>query len=368
MRTEEVDAERADYLRYLSVVRDNVRAHAAEQRAALEWSHPEPELLAAVPGTRRQWERDPHDPDFLVVRAGLHDAPLNTTLRVKDTADEIDLEPVSHSTLRGLLDVQRTVRIGACRASTSTKVSRITVLGEPDEVRGALRAWIAQAVTWHDPAVLGVALAAPDLEGDDWSWLKWLPHNDIPGEVDGVGPARYLAEHRRRPARAAGAGARRPGRLRIRRRARGQHLLIVLDDPEADPSAVVPSAGARRRDARAPVAPKSRTASSIRIPSGPSCGSPTAGSSAGRRAAGSPTSTPPTSLASRDARHLARRLSRWDSNPSQARTAATGVADLHHAARHPGRRRTRRRRACGRRATATTNCGCPSASPPPVNR
>ncbi len=44
------------------------------------------------------------------------------------------------------------------------KVSRITVLGEPDEVRDALRAWVAQAVTWHDPAVLGVALATPDLE------------------------------------------------------------------------------------------------------------------------------------------------------------------------------------------------------------
>ena len=42
MRTEEVDAERADYLRYLSVVRDNVRAHAAEQRAALSGRIPTP--------------------------------------------------------------------------------------------------------------------------------------------------------------------------------------------------------------------------------------------------------------------------------------------------------------------------------------
>ena len=33
-RTEEVDAERADYLRYLSVVRDNIRTQAAQQRAA----------------------------------------------------------------------------------------------------------------------------------------------------------------------------------------------------------------------------------------------------------------------------------------------------------------------------------------------
>ena len=48
-------------------------------------------------GTRRQWERDPHDADFLVVRAGRHsDVPLLTTVRVKDAADEVDLEPVSH--------------------------------------------------------------------------------------------------------------------------------------------------------------------------------------------------------------------------------------------------------------------------------
>ena len=136
MRTEEVDAERADYLRYLSVVRDNVRAHAAEQRTALEWSHPEPDALAAIPGTRRQWERDPRDDDFLVLRAGRHDAPLDTALRVKDTADEIDLEPVSHSALRGLLDTQRTVRDVPAGIDV-TKLSRITVLG--DAGRGARR-------------------------------------------------------------------------------------------------------------------------------------------------------------------------------------------------------------------------------------
>ncbi|HET9876029.1 MAG TPA: type VII secretion protein EccC, partial [Mycobacterium sp.] len=75
-RTVEVDAERADYLRYLSVVRDNIRAAAAKQRAAAEWSHPDPSDLAAVPGSRRQWERDPHDGDFLVVRTGRHSVPL----------------------------------------------------------------------------------------------------------------------------------------------------------------------------------------------------------------------------------------------------------------------------------------------------
>jgi DNA segregation ATPase FtsK/SpoIIIE-like protein len=141
--------------------------------------------------TRRQWERDPHDPDFLVVRTGLADVPLNTALRVKDAADEIDLEPVAHTTLAVCWTCTATVR-DAPTGIDLGKVSRITVLGEPDEVRDALRAWVAQAVTWHDPALLGVALAAPDLEAPDWSWLNGCRNTDVPGRVDGVGPARYL--------------------------------------------------------------------------------------------------------------------------------------------------------------------------------
>lgn len=69
---------------------------------------------------------------------------------MKDIANEIDLEPVSHTALRSLLDVQRTVRSVPAGIDLA-EVSRITVVGEAVDVRGALRAWIAQAVTWHDP-------------------------------------------------------------------------------------------------------------------------------------------------------------------------------------------------------------------------
>lgn len=323
LRTEEVDAERADYLRYLSVVRDNVRAQAADQRAALEWSHPEPDLLAAVPGTRRQWERDPRDGDFLVVRTGLHDVPLNTALRVKDAADEIDLEPVAHTTLRGLLDVHRTVR-NAPTGIDLGKVSRITVLGEADEVRDALRAWVAQAVTWHDPAVLGVALAAPDLEAPDWSWLKWLPHTDVPGRADGVGPARYLSTNAdglrgllmpvldERDAFTGGALA------------SGKHLLVLLDDPDADPDAVIGRHGVagvtlihrstkepHREQYSDPERPILKVADG-KIERWQSGGWQAYVDSAD-------------AFSGPQAAHLARRLARWDTNPEQARTAATGA-------------------------------------------
>ncbi|MDX1871930.1 type VII secretion protein EccCa [Mycolicibacterium sp. 120266] len=322
LRTEEVDAERADYLRYLSVVRDNVRAHAQDQRAALEWSHPNPDLLAAIAGTRRQWERDPHDADFLVLRAGLHDAPLSAALRVKDAVDEVDLEPVSHTTLRGLLDVHGTVRAVPAGIEVA-KVSRITVLGDRDEVRGAVRAWLAQAVTWHDPAVLGVALATPDLEQPDWSWLKWLPHTDIPGAADGVGPARYLA---------TGADELRAllapvltDRGPFTGDAAGKHLLIVLDDPEIDADDILGRAGAagvtlihcgtkepHREQYSDPERPILKVVDG-RIARWQSGG-------------WQPYIDVADTLSDAAATHLARRLARWDSNPDRARTAASGAS------------------------------------------
>ncbi|OBG89006.1 type VII secretion protein EccC [Mycobacterium sp. E802] len=324
MRTEEVDAERADYLRYLSVVRDNVRAHAAEQRKALEWSHPNPEVLATIPGTRRQWERDPRDRDFLVLRAGLHDVPLDAALKVKDTADEIDLEPVSHSTLRGLLDVQRTVR-DAPTGIDVTKLARITVIGEADEVRDALRAWIAQAVTWHDPTMLGVALAAPNVDGADWSWLKWLPHVDVPNQADGVGPARYLtnsvAELR---GQLDSALAGRPAFPAEADQAL-KHLLVVLDDPEADPDDIARKPGLtgvtvihrsdklpNREQYPDPERPILRVTEG-RLERWQSSGWQPYVDQADR-------------LSAAEAAHIARRLSRWDSNPGYVRSTATGGA------------------------------------------
>lgn len=325
MRTEEVDAERADYLRYLSVVRDNIRTQAAAQRAAAEWSHPEPAALATVPGSRRQWERDPHDPDFLVVRAGRHHVPLATAVRVQDTADEIDLEPVSHSALRSLLDTQRTVR-DVPTGIDLTKVSRITVLGEPDDVRAAIRAWVAQAVTWHDPTVLGVALASRDLENDDWSWLKWLAHTDVPGEVDGVGPARFLTTDPDELAALLGPVlADRPAFAGEPTDAL-RHLLIIVDDPDYDvnASALAPGRAGVTLIHRGATAPHREQYSD---PEKPILRVSQGGGTLQRWQTGGwqPYVDHADSLDADQAAHLARQLSRWDSNPTHTglRSAAT---------------------------------------------
>ena len=328
-RTVEVDAERADYLRYLSVVRDNIRGSAAKQRAAAEWSHPDPADLVAVPGSRRQWERDPHDEDFLVVRTGRHSVGLASAVRVSDTADEIDLEPVSHSALRSLLDTQRTVRDVPVGVDV-TKLSRITVLGDgedaADEVRAALRAWVAQAVTWHDPTMLGVALASAELESPAWNWLKWLPHTDIAGQVDGVGPARYLAASGEElVSLLAPVLAGRPAFTGDVSES-GRHLLVIVDDPDFDVAAS--ALGAARAGvtiiARSAVAPSREQYSDperpiLRITAG--------GAAIDRWQSGGWQRyvDAADSLGAAEAAHLARRLSRWDSNPTHAGLRSAGT-------------------------------------------
>ena len=330
-RTVEVDAERADYLRYLSVVRDNIRGAAAKQRTAAEWSHPDPAELAGLPGSRRQWERDPDD-DFLVVRAGRHAVPLSSPVRVADTADEIDLEPVSHSALRSLLDTQRTVH-DVPVGMDLTKISRITVLAEDgadaDDVRGALRAWIAQAVTWHDPTMLGVALASPDLESPAWNWLKWLPHSDIAGAVDGVGPARYLASSAEELTGLLTAVLAQRAPFTGGPVEAARHLLVIVDDPDFDLTA---SPLGVARDGVTVVARSSAQPNREQYsdPERPILRIGTGASSAAhidrwQTGGWQRYIDDADRLGAADAAHLARRLSRWDSNPTHAGLRSPGT-------------------------------------------
>ena len=265
-------------------------------------------------------------------------APLDTALRVNDTADEIDLEPVSHSALRSLLDTQRTVR-DVPTGIDLTKVSRITVLGDADEVRAALRAWIAQAVTWHDPTVLGVAVATPDLESPDWSWLKWLPHVDIPGRGRRRRPGPLPVDQARRAGRAAGAGAGRPPG--VHRRA-GRCVAALADHrrrPGLRPERLAPGGWAGPESPSCTARPQHRTANSIRIPKGRSCASRDGAIERWQTGGWQRYIDSADQLGADDAAHLARRLSRWDSNPTHSRSAVDGHPrrHLHDAAGNPGR-------------------------------
>jgi S-DNA-T family DNA segregation ATPase FtsK/SpoIIIE len=179
-------------------------------------------------------------------------------------------------------------------------------------------------VTWHEPTVLGISLAASDLEGPEWSWLKWLPHVDIPGELDGVGPARYLST---RPDELAAlldpALADRPAFTGGPADA-ARHLLIIVDDPDYDLKASPLAAGRAGVTVvhRSGTAPHREQYSDperpiLRIADGAIDRWETGGWQRYIDTADQ--------LGADDTGHLARRLSRWDSNPTHSglQSAAT---------------------------------------------
>src|SRR6266545_504685 len=51
----EMDEDRKDYLRYLGQMRDRAREAMVDQRAALEWVHPDPQSLWSLAASRRMW-------------------------------------------------------------------------------------------------------------------------------------------------------------------------------------------------------------------------------------------------------------------------------------------------------------------------
>ncbi|MDL5155470.1 type VII secretion protein EccCa [Actinomycetospora sp. Odt1-22] len=197
-RRAEADAERADYLRYLAQVRRRARAVAVEQRASLQWTHPDPDALAGLARGPRTWERRPGDPDFAHVRVGRGAQRLATALVPPRTGPVSDLEPVTTSALR------RFVRAHSVVEDLPTAVSlrafaAVAVTG-PDaspvgrERRRALaRAVVAQLVTFHSPDDLLLAVVTDEATRSAWEWVKWLPHVAHPRLHDGAGPVRMIA-------------------------------------------------------------------------------------------------------------------------------------------------------------------------------
>ena len=187
----ELDEERKDYFRYLANLRDDVDATGEEQRAALEWSHPDPRILIDLAGTRRMWERRPDDTDFCHARIGVGTQRLATRLLAPETGPTEDLEPVATVALR------RFVRTHAVVHSLPTAVSvrrfpAINVEGDRALTRQLVRTMVAEMCLFHGPEHLQIAVITANPDGPSWQWLKWVPHAHNPADVDGIGPMRML--------------------------------------------------------------------------------------------------------------------------------------------------------------------------------
>ncbi|ORW98011.1 secretion protein EccC [Mycobacterium sp. IEC1808] len=217
-RGRSLDADRVNYLAYLSGLRATVTETAAAQRDSLLWIHPDPDTLWTLIGGPRMWERRPSDSDFCLVRVGIGTQPLAARLMAPEPATYEPSDPVTAAALRRFLSAHSLV-MGAPVTVDLRAHTMVTMDGDPAAVRGLLRALICQLTVLHGPDQLLVAAVISDGNRADWDWLKWLPHNQHPSARDAVGSAR-LVYPSMAGARQALAGA------------TGSHVIVVSDSGE----------------------------------------------------------------------------------------------------------------------------------------
>ncbi|PRX43976.1 S-DNA-T family DNA segregation ATPase FtsK/SpoIIIE [Prauserella shujinwangii] len=188
----EMNEDRKDYLRYLGQMRDRAREAMADQRAALEWVHPDPQSLWSLATSRRMWERRQSDQDFLHLRVGRSSHRLATRLVPPQTGPVDELEPIATLALR------RFVRAHSIVPDLPTQITlrgfaAVGMQGDPELTRGLTRAMLAQLVTFHSPDDVLVAVATAGRAKEQWEWAKWLPHVQHPTLSDGIGQMRMMA-------------------------------------------------------------------------------------------------------------------------------------------------------------------------------
>ena len=190
-RRKRLSAERRDYMRHLSQVRRRSRAAAGEQREALNWLHPQPFGLLSLAATDRLWERRPYDPDFGTVRIGTGSQQLALELKLPESQPLEDVEPLSAAALRRFTRVNGVV-VDLPVALAMRSFARVYLEGPSAGRRELLRGLVAQALTWHAPTELRIALCVDEAGAREWDWLKWTPHAQHPSRADSSGALRLV--------------------------------------------------------------------------------------------------------------------------------------------------------------------------------
>ncbi|MGH3515914.1 MAG: type VII secretion protein EccCa [Haloechinothrix sp.] len=228
----EMNEDRKDYLRYLGQMRERAREAMIEQRAALEWVHPDPQTMLSIATSRRMWERRANDKDFMHLRVGRSSHRLATRLVPPQTGPVDELEPISTLALRRFTRANSMVRDLPTQVSVRGFAS-MTMLGEREECRAFTRAMIAQMVTLHSPEDVYIAVASAGRAKEHWEWVKWLPHAQHPTVTDGIGQLRMMSNSLAQIEEwLADELAARPRFQRKTPYADGPHIVIIMDEAD----------------------------------------------------------------------------------------------------------------------------------------
>ncbi|MEU4999339.1 type VII secretion protein EccCa [Streptomyces sp. NPDC021622] len=192
-RTRRTQRER--YLEYVEEQRDELGAVERELRRQARVLNPPPAALYdLVRDPARLWERRRLDADFLRVRLGTGDVPVQE-LTIGQNSGSGVLTPPDPFMLNEARALQH-------RFTTATdfplmapldRAGNVSIIGDRDGVLRVARALLIQTAVTHAPDDVALALGVPGEHLDEWEWAKWLPHILDPQQDDGPVAARRIA-------------------------------------------------------------------------------------------------------------------------------------------------------------------------------
>ncbi|MFF8639752.1 type VII secretion protein EccCa [Streptomyces sp. NPDC015345] len=188
-------AQRERYLEYVEEQREELGAVERELRRRARVLNPPPAALYdLVRDPARLWERRRLDADFLRVRLGTGDVPVQR-LEIGQNSGSGVLTPPDPFMLNEARALQH-------RFTTATdfplmapldRAGNVSVIGEREDVLRVARALLIQAAVTHAPDDVSIALGVPGERLDEWEWTKWLPHVLDTLRDDGPVAARRIA-------------------------------------------------------------------------------------------------------------------------------------------------------------------------------
>ncbi len=247
-RTRRVQRER--YLEYVEEQREELGGAERELRRKARVLNPPPAALYdLVRDPARLWERRRLDPDFLRVRLGTGDVPVQG-IAIGQSSGSGVLTPPDPFMLNEARALQH-------RFASATdfpliapldRAGDVSVIGDRDGVLRVARALLIQTAVTHAPDDVAIALGVPEDRLPEWEWAKWLPHVLDTQQGDGPVAARRIAPDLDRLARQCSMDLRRRASyaaevrrgLSDRDALRMNDRLLVVSDRHGDTAGELP--------------------------------------------------------------------------------------------------------------------------------
>ncbi|MFF8992667.1 hypothetical protein ACF09H_22565 [Streptomyces sp. NPDC014983] len=187
--------QRERYLEYLEELRAELGGDERERRRAARLLHPAPAALYDVlRDPARLWERRRTDTDFLDVRVGLGDVPVQE-LTIGQQAVGGVLTPPDPFMLNEARALQARFSTVSDHPLTVLldRAGNVSIVGDRAGVLRVARSLLVQVAVTHAPDDVAVALAVPGDRVEEWEWAKWFPHVLDTQSHDGTLAARRIA-------------------------------------------------------------------------------------------------------------------------------------------------------------------------------